>query len=80
VYAVHLLLVYGSAVNPGLMQIIGQHLDAPLAVLVALGVLFLMITLVHARNTLREHHYYPLKLFQAGSVSTLLYFFLTKPW
>jgi hypothetical protein len=80
VYAVHLLLVYGSAVNPGLMQIIGQQLDAPLAVVVAFGVLLLMLTLVHARNTLREHHYYPLTLFQAGSVSTLLYFFLTKPW
>jgi acyltransferase len=80
VYAVHLLLVYGSAANPGLMQIIGQQLDAPLALVVAFGVLLLMITLVHARNTMKEHHYYPLKLFQAGSLSTLLYFFLTKPW
>ena len=32
VYTVHLMLVYGSAANPGLMQIIGQQLDyqAPL--------------------------------------------------
>jgi acyltransferase len=80
VYTVHLLLVYGSAANPGLMQIIGQQLDVSGAVVVAFGVLLLMITFVHARNTLREHHYYPLKLFQAGFTSTLLYFFLTKPY
>lgn len=80
VYAVHLLLVYGSAANPGLMQIIGQQLDAPLAVVLAFGVLLLMITLVHARNTMREQHYYPLKIFQAGFTSALLYFFLTKPY
>jgi acyltransferase len=80
VYTVHLVLVYGSAANLGLMHIIGQHLDYTGAVVVAFGVLLLMITLVHARNTMREHHYYPLKLFQAGFTSTLLYFFLTKPY
>ena len=80
VYTVHLILVYGSAANPGLMHIIGQHLDPAGAVVVAFGVLLLMITLVHARNTMREHHYYPLKIFQAGFTSTLLYFFLTKPY
>ncbi len=80
VYTVHLLLVYGSAANSGLMQIIGQHLDPAGAFVVAIGVLMLMVMLVHTRNTLRDAHYYPLRLLQAGFTSTLLYFFLTKPY
>jgi acyltransferase len=80
VYAVHLVLVYGSAANAGLMQIIGQRLHPLEALATAVGVLMVMITLVHVRNTLREHHYYPLRLAQAGFTCTLLYFFLTKPY
>jgi hypothetical protein len=80
VYTVHLVLVYGSVVNPGLMQIIGQRLDTAGAVVVALGVLTLMVTVVHVWKTLREVHYYPLRLTQAGFTTTLLYFFLTKPF
>ncbi len=80
VYAVHLVLVYGSAANPGLAQLIGHTLSAPGAVSVAAGVLMVMVTLVYTRNILREHHYYPLRLFQAGFTSTVLYFFLTKPY
>lgn len=80
VYAVHLVLVYGSAANNGFMQIIGQRLNPLEALVTAVGVLMVMITLVHARNTLREHHYYPLRLAQAGFTCSLLYFFLTKPY
>ncbi len=80
VYVVHLLLVYGSAANPGLHQIIGPQLWYPGAFALALCVVALMVTLVHAWNTMQEHHYYPLRLFQAGVTSTLLYFFLTKPY
>lgn len=80
VYAVHLVLVYGSAANPGLAQIIGQTLSAPGAVTVAVGVLMVMVTLVYTRGILREQHYYPLRIFQAGFTSTVLYFFLTKPY
>lgn len=80
VYVLHLVLVYGSAANPGLYTILGQTLPSYAAIAVAAGVVALMITLVHAWNTLREHHYYPLRLFEAGITSTLLYFFLTKPY
>jgi fucose 4-O-acetylase-like acetyltransferase len=66
VYAVHLVLVYGSAANQGLMQIIGQQLNPAGSFAVAVGVLFVMVTMVHVRNTLREHHYYPLRLMQAA--------------
>jgi len=80
VYAVHLVLVYGSAANQGLAQIIGPRLSPAGALTVAVGVLMVMVTLVYSRNTLREHHYYPLRLLQAGFTSTILYFFLTKPY
>lgn len=80
VYALHLILVYGSVVNLGLYQLIGQQLGTAGAVAVAAGVLVLMTTTVHVRNILREHHLQHLQVFQAGVTSTLLYFFLTKPW
>ncbi len=80
VYAVHLVLVYGSAANPGLMQIIGQRLAPPQAVVVALGVLVLMVTTLRSWNALREGHYWKLQILQAGFTSSLLYFFLTKPF
>ena len=80
VYAVHLVLVYGSAANDGLMQIIGQRLSPLSTLCVAGGVLFLMVTTVHAWNAVRERHDPHWRVLQAGVTSTLLYFFLTRPY
>jgi acyltransferase len=80
VYAVHLVLVYGSAANSGLMQIIGQQLAPHQAILVATGVLLLMVTTLRSWNALRERHYWKLRILQAGFTSSMLYFFLTKPF
>jgi len=80
VYAVHLVLVYGSAANDGLMQIIGQRLDPFSTLCVAAGVLLLMLTSVHAWNAVRERHDPHWRVLQAGFTSTLLYFFLTRPY
>jgi hypothetical protein len=80
VYAIHLVLVYGSAANDGLMQIIGQQLSSLQTLIVATGVLLVMVTTVQAWNALRESHYWKLRIFQAGFTSSLLYFFLTKPF
>jgi uncharacterized membrane protein len=80
IYAIHLLLVYGSAANDGLMQIIGQRLAPVQAFVIAVGVLLLMLTTLRSWNALREGHYWKLRILQAGFTSSVLYFFLTKPF
>ena len=80
VYAIHLILVYGSAANSGLMQIIGQRLAPLHALVVAIGVLLLVVTTLRSWNALREGHYWKLQILQAGFTSSMLYFFLTKPF
>jgi uncharacterized membrane protein len=80
IYGVHLVLVYGSAANDGLMQVIGQRLPPLQAVAVAIVVLLLMLTTLRSWNALRESHYWQLRIFQAGFTSSMLYFFLTKPF
>ena len=80
VYAVHLLVVYGSAVNSGLAQIVGHELPYYQAVAAGALVLAAMIVLVHGWNYLRTYHDGPTRLVKAGLTSTILYYFITKPW
>jgi uncharacterized membrane protein len=80
VYVVHLILVYGSAANAGLTQVIGKTLQFTGASALALGVLLLMLLLVHAWNYARTHHTVPLRLVQYGLVSSLVYLFFTQPY
>jgi surface polysaccharide O-acyltransferase-like enzyme len=80
VYVTHLVLVYGSSMNDGLLQRIGQTLPAPAAAAVALGVLALMILLVRVWRYLRRAYALPSRLVQAGLASTLLYLFFTNPY
>jgi len=80
VYTIHLVLVYGSVANDGLMQIIGQQLTPPQTLVAAISVLLLMVTTVRSWNALREGHYWKLRIFEAGFSSSMLYFFLTKPF
>ena len=80
IYPIHLLIVYGSAANDGLMQRIGQSLAAQQAVLIGLLVLSSMVLLTYAWNFLRTKYFVPARLIQLGLVSTILYSFLTRPW
>ena len=80
IYPIHLLIVYGSAANDGLMQRIGQSLAAQQAVLIGLLVLTSMVLLTYAWNFLRTKYFVPARLIQLGVVSTILYSFLTRPW
>lgn len=80
VYALHLLLVYGSAANDGLAQIVGRSLPMHTALVVGLSVLLLMLAVVHAWTRLRALHGSTLRYFRYGLVSGLLWFFVTKPW
>ncbi len=80
IYPIHLLIVYGSAANYGLMQRIGQTLAAHQAVLIGLAVLTLMLMLTYLWNYVRDNYFVPARLIQAGLASTLLFSFLTRPW
>jgi acyltransferase len=80
VYVVHLIVVYGSAANEGLMQIVGQRLWVSGALVVAFSVLLSMLLVVHAWRYIKAEHAGRWRMFQAGLTSILLYFFLTKPY
>jgi hypothetical protein len=80
IYAVHLLLVYGSAANDGLMQVVGQRLPFHIAVGVALGVLGAMLVFVHVREFVRNNFYVPARFIQAAAASMILMEFLRRLW
>jgi uncharacterized membrane protein len=80
VYVVHLMVVYGSVLEPGLMQRIGQTLPPPSAVAAALGVLAAMTLLARGWSYVRTHHTVPSRLVQAGLATGLVYMFLTRPY
>ncbi len=80
IYTVHLALVYGSPINQGLLQHVGQQLPSVPSVGVALCVLAAMIGLIHLWNYLRLAYTVHLRFAQVWLASTLLYLFLTKPY
>jgi uncharacterized membrane protein len=80
VYAVHLMIAYGSPVNHGLMQKIGQTLAAHHAVGVGLTVLGAMLLLTYAWQYVRRNYFVPARVLQAGLASTVLYTFFLRAW
>ena len=80
VYAVHLVVVYGSAANSGLQQIIGKTLPYYSAAGVGVAVLGAMIALTYLWGYARTHHSWPSRFVQAGFASTIIYLFFTNPW
>jgi uncharacterized membrane protein len=80
VYVVHLVLVYGSPANDGLLQLVGQTLGYHHALGAGVAVLLLMLLIVYGWNYLRSHHYVPVRIAQGLLASTLLYTFVTRPW
>ncbi len=80
IYTVHLVVVYGSAVNSGLMQKVGQTLPPPHAIAVASAVLLSMLLLTYAWNYVRRNHFLSARIIQFGIAATLAYTFLVSPW
>jgi acyltransferase len=80
VYVVHLTVAYGSAVNAGLLQRLGQNLQPIPAISVAILVLFSMVALVYGWTYLRKHHTIPTRIVQVGLTSALVYVFFTSPF
>lgn len=75
IYTIHLMIAYGSPVNQGLMQRIGQTLTAHHAVGVGLAVLAAMVLLTYVWQYVRRNHFVPARILQAGLASTVLYTF-----
>jgi uncharacterized membrane protein len=80
VYAVHLMVVYGSAANLGLMQVIGKTLPSYEAAGVGIVVLVAMVLLTYLWEYLRMHHVWHSRFVQAGFAGTIVYLFFTNPW
>ncbi len=80
VYTAHLVIVYGSAANIGLAQIVGRTLPYYAAGAVGIAVLCGMVLLTHTWHYLRTHHEWPSRVVQAGMASTIVYLFFTNPW
>jgi uncharacterized membrane protein len=80
VYTTHIMIAYGSTVNPGLAQIVGHSLPGTLALLTALLLLGAMVMLVRTWTLARTRHYHFSQCLQAGLGGTLLYMFLISPY
>ena len=80
VYVFHLVLVYGSAANNGLAQVVGQTLVYRDAFIVALLVLVVMVAIVHLWRYLRTYGYFPARFVQAVMAGTLFFYFFTNPY
>jgi uncharacterized membrane protein len=80
VYAAHIPLVYGSSINPGLAQVVGQTFEIPTVLGLAGGVLLLMLGLVHLVAYMKQNFRRPLRFAQVSLACSLLYVFLTRPY
>jgi len=80
IYSVHILMVYGSAANAGLLQLVGQTQTVEVAVGAGFAMLFLMLGLAHGWDYLRSKHFVTSQYFQAGLAGVVLYLFLLRPF
>jgi acyltransferase len=80
VYTMHIVLVYGSPANDGLMQLVGQRLDAPAALAVATAVVLAMTAIVHLHAYLGARHAGRLAIARLYLATAVAYVFLTRPY
>jgi len=80
VYVLHLVIVYGSAANRGLGQLLGQSLPFVLAFAIGIGVLVLMISIVYGWRHVSREYSSSLRMTQYAFVSVLLFLFMTNPY
>ena len=78
IYTVHIVIVYGSPVAPGLFQTVGQTQPAPIAA--AAGVLLLLAMYLTALGWeyIRSNHLNVSRLVQAGLTATVVSMFLLR--
>lgn len=80
VYVVHLIIVYGSAANQGLAQLLGRTSGPAQAAGIGVMVLLAMLGLVHGWNVLRSGRIVPPRVVHLALVSSLLFLFVMNPY
>ena len=80
VYTFHILVVYGSAMNSGLAQVIGQSLSFVQSAGVGFLVLLFVLCVVRTWKSLQTRHREPTRYLQAALASSLLLLFLIRPY
>jgi uncharacterized membrane protein len=79
IYTLHIVIVYGSVLNPGLMQIIGQTFPPLQSVAAGLCVLTTMLLVAIGWSHLHSRHFIPVRFAQAALAGGLLFVFLVSP-
>jgi hypothetical protein len=79
IYLIHLMIVYGSVINPGFRQFFGDRLAALPGLSVALGLAAVMIGLGWAWNHFKCTKPRFAKLARNALIALLLAFFIFKP-
>jgi uncharacterized membrane protein len=80
IYTSHLMLVYGSSANDGLMQHVGQRLTMPAALAVAAAVLLAMTAVVLLHAYVKTEHSGRLATARLFLATAVTYVFLTRPY
>ncbi len=80
VYVAHLLVLYGSVVNPGwnVQTIIGSTLGLPSALGVFAAMLMVMLTVAMGWNLLKEKRFHLYRLVQLAAAAVFLFYFFTR--
>ncbi len=80
VYVLHLIVIYGSVMNPALnlQAMIGSRLSLPLSLIVFGGMLIVMLLLALGWNIIKERHSKGYRLAQLAAASAFLLIFFTR--
>jgi hypothetical protein len=79
IYLIHLMVVYGSVLNPGFRRFFGDRLSARAGISVALGLAAAMIGLGWTWNRFKRAEPRYAKLFRNALIAALLAFFIFNP-
>lgn len=80
VYVVHLIIVYGSVLSPGMAQLIGNRLGIPWVVVSFLAVSAVTVGFTWVWHWLKKKHLTVLKIMQALMVAAFIVVFLLRKW
>ena len=79
VYVVHLLIVYGSVLAPGMATIIGHKLRLPGLILAFIGVAAVTSAFTWGWHWLKKRNLKVLKIVQAGMVVAFILAYIIRP-
>lgn len=80
IYVVHLMIVYGSVVNPGLKSYFGPTLSVVQAIGIFLAIFFVMAIVAYAWYEIKARYATGAVAIRIALSTIFLYEFLTRPW